>query len=410
MITFWLDFKLAFRNLARQRRRSAIAIGSVAFGITALILATGFISWIFEDFRDSTIRSHLGHLQIVRPGYHDAGKADPFAFMLPELMPPPLHATKTFPQIKVVAPRLSFSGLISHGDATLSFIGDGVDQNEETAFGTALQISSGDNLSSNDSAGIIVGEGLARNLGVKVGDRVVLLAKTASGGINAVEVSIRGLFTTVTKAYDDAALRMPLDTARRLLRTRGSHVWVVLLNDTAQTDTILAELRYKLQESSYQIVPWYSLADFYNKTVALYTKQMQGIKLIIALIILLSILNTMTTSVMERIGEIGTSMALGIKRVGIIRLFVSEAALIGVLGGGFGLLMGLLLAWVISSIGIPMPPPPGMGRGYTGEILVTTDIAVDALLLAVGTTLAASIYPAWRASKMQIVDALRHNR
>ncbi|HEV7929902.1 MAG TPA: ABC transporter permease, partial [Nitrosospira sp.] len=73
MITFWLDFKLAFRNLARQRRRSAIAIGSVAFGITALILATGFISWIFEDFRDSTIRSHLGHLQIVRPGYHDAG-------------------------------------------------------------------------------------------------------------------------------------------------------------------------------------------------------------------------------------------------------------------------------------------------------------------------------------------------
>jgi putative ABC transport system permease protein len=410
VITFWLDFKLAFRNLARQRRRSAIAIGSVAFGITALILATGFISWIFEDFRDSTIRSHLGHLQIVRPGYHDAGKADPFAFMLPEVMPPPLHVTKEFPQIKVLAPRLSFSGLISHGDATLSFIGEGVDQNEETAFGTALQISSGDNLSSNDSAGIIVGEGLARNLGVKVGDRVVLLAKTASGGINAVEVSIRGLFTTVTKAYDDAALRMPLDTARRLLRTRGSHVWVVLLNDTAQTDTVLAELRNKLQENSYQIVPWYSLADFYNKTVALYTKQMQGIKLIIALIILLSILNTMTTSVMERIGEIGTSMALGIKRVGIIRLFVSEAVLIGVLGGGFGLLMGLLLAWVISSIGIPMPPPPGMGRGYTGEILVTTDIAVDALLLAVGTTLAASIYPAWRASKMQIVDALRHNR
>jgi putative ABC transport system permease protein len=325
-------------------------------------------------------------------------------------MPPPLHVTKEFPQIKVLAPRLSFSGLISHGDATLSFIGEGVDQNEETAFGTALQISSGDNLSSNDSAGIIVGEGLARNLGVKVGDRVVLLAKTASGGINAVEVSIRGLFTTVPKAYDDAALRMPLDTARRLLRTRGSHVWVVLLNDTAQTDTVLAELRNKLQENSYQIVPWYSLADFYNKTVALYTKQMQGIKLIIALIILLSILNTMTTSVMERIGEIGTSMALGIKRVGIIRLFVSEAVLIGVLGGGFGLLMGSLLAWVISSIGIPMPPPPGMGRGYTGEILVTTDIAVDALLLAVGTTLAASIYPAWRASKMQIVDALRHNR
>jgi putative ABC transport system permease protein len=406
---YWLDFKLAFRNVVRQRRRSGIAVGAVTFGITALILANGFIEWIFLDFREGTIKSQLGHLQIVRPGYFDRGKADPYAFLLPDIVPE-LETPNELRQVKAIAPRLSFSGLISRGEVTISFMSDGVDPRQQKFFGDALQISKGRNLSADDPLGIIVGEGLARNLGVDVGDQVILLANTASRGTNAVEVTVRGLFSTVTKAYDDSALRMPIVTARQLLRTRGAHVWVVLLNDTVQTDNVLAKIRDKLEKDELEIVPWYALADFYNKTVALFTKQIHGIRLIIALIILLSILNTMTMSVMERIGEIGTSMALGVKRTGIMRLFVSEGILLGCLGGLLGLVLGWLLAYIISRIGIPMPPPPGMARGYIGQILVTRNIALESLALAVGTTLAASLYPAWRASRMEIVDALRHNR
>lgn len=409
MQSLWLDFSFAFRNVVRQRRRSAIAGGSVAFGITALILANGFIEWIFLDFRESTIKSQLGHLQIVRPGYHDAGKANPYAFLLPDAVPE-LETPNEPRQIKAVAPRLSFSGLISYGEATISFIGDGDDPQQQGVFGDALQISAGRNLSADDPLGIIVGEGLARNLGVNLGDRVVLLANTALRGTNAVEVTIRGIFSTVTKSYDDTALRMPIETVRQLLHTQGSHTWMVLLDDTAQTDIVLAKLRSKLQRNEFETVPWYALADFYNKTVTLFTKQIQGIRLIIALIILLSISNTMTMSVMERIGEIGTSMALGVRRTGIMRLFVSEGILIGCLGSLLGLIVGLLLAYIISRIGIPMPPPPGMARGYTGQILVTWNIVLASLALAIGTTLVASIYPAWKASRMQIVDALRHNR
>ncbi|MEP6878642.1 MAG: ABC transporter permease, partial [Nitrosospira sp.] len=207
MQSVWLVFSFAFRNIVRQRRRSAIAIAAVAFGITALILANGFIEWIFLDFRESTIKSQLGHLQIVRPGYHDAGKADPYAFLLPDAIPE-LETPNEPQQIKAVAPRLSFSGLISRGEATLSFIGDGDDPRQQAVFGDALQISAGRNLSGDDPLGIIVGEGLARNLGINVGDRVILLANTALRGTNAVEVTIRGLFSTVTKSYDDSALRM----------------------------------------------------------------------------------------------------------------------------------------------------------------------------------------------------------
>jgi putative ABC transport system permease protein len=406
---FLLDFRLAFRNVVRQKRRSSIAVGSVAFGIAALILANGFIAWIFVDFRETTIKSQLAHLQIVRPGYHDAGTADPFAFLLPASIPK-LPMANESQQIVIVAPRLSFAGLISHGESTLSFIGDAVGPQEQVAFGDSLHVSAGHNLSTDDPKAIIVGEGLARNLGVNVGDRVILLANTASGGINAVEVTVRGLFSTVTKSYDDSALRMPIDTARQLLRTEGSHVWAVLLNDTDQTDTVLQKLRRTLPVGEFEIVPWYKLADFYNKTVALYNKQIEGIRLIIALIILLSISNTMTINVMERIGEIGTSLALGVKRARIVRLFLSEGILLGCFGSLIGLTMGFLLANLISTIGIPMPPPPGMARGYTGQILVTWTLALESVMLALSTTLVASIYPAWKASRMSIVAALRHNR
>jgi putative ABC transport system permease protein len=187
-------------------------------------------------------------------------------------------------------------------------------------------------------------------------------------------------------------------------------VWVLLLNDTADTDGVLSSLRQRLPKDQFDVVPWYKLADLYNKTETLFTKQIQGIRLIIALIIMLSISNTMTMNVLERIREIGTCMALGARRSGILRQFLSEGILLGFIGGVVGVLAGIALATVISAIGIPMPPPPGMSHGYTGEILVTWDIAVKSLLLAVATTLVASVYPAWRASRNQIVDALRHNR
>src|ERR1700732_3656656 len=105
---------MALRNIVGQRRRSAMALAAVAFGIAALIVASGFIEWTLVAFREETIQSQLGHLQVVRPGYHDAGKADPYWFLLPEVVPQ-LAPPNELQQIKAVAPRLSFSGLISHG-------------------------------------------------------------------------------------------------------------------------------------------------------------------------------------------------------------------------------------------------------------------------------------------------------
>ncbi|KFB71294.1 MAG: Lipoprotein-releasing system transmembrane protein LolE [Candidatus Accumulibacter phosphatis] len=409
MHPYFVDAFLALRNVMRQKRRSLVAISAVCFGVVALMLAGGFIEWIFQAMREDTIHSHLGHAQIVRPGYLDSGMADPFAFLLPDA-PDERKAIETLPHVRSVAPRLSFSGLISHGDSTISFVADGVDPERETLLSRTLLISKGEGLSSGDPQGIIVGEGLAANLGVTVGDRVVLLANTASGGINAVDARVRGLFSTVTKAYDDSALRLPLPVAQQLLRVAGAHRWLVLLDDTAYTERLVGELRQRLAQRKLEVVPWTQLADFYNKTVDLFSKQVGVMKFIIAVIIVLSISNTLMMSVMERTSEIGTAMALGYDQKAILRLFVSEAALLGFFGGVLGVVVGVILALVISAIGIPMPPPPGMARGFTGEIHLTGRLIFDALTLAFGTTLVASVYPARKASQLEIVNALRRSR
>jgi putative ABC transport system permease protein len=401
--------QLAWRSVLRQRRRSAMGIIAVLFGIVALVLAAGFIEWIYRAMREETISSRLGHVQIARVGYAETGAADPFKFLLPEKSKD-LELIAGLPGVRTVAPRLAFSGLVSYGDATISYIAEGIDADKEEPLSRSLAMTAGDGLSAADPRGIIVGQGLARNLGVTVGDTLVLVANRQSGGLSAVEVKVRGLFSTIAKAYDDAALRVPLGIARQLLGVSGAHTWVVLLDDTRRTPETVARMRVELANSKLEVTPWYDMADFYNKTVILFSKQVGVLKLIIAVIIVLSISNTLMMSVLERTGEIGTRMALGYTSASIMRQFLSEGVLLGLLGGVLGILAALALAHVISAVGIPMPPPPGRARGFLGEILVTWPLVFDAIALAIATTLVASVYPAWKASRMVIVDALRHNR
>jgi putative ABC transport system permease protein len=406
--TLAVDLRLALRNILRQRRRSIIAVAAIGFGVIAMMLSVGYIEWIYWANRELATVNQLGHIQVAKPGYHEEGLADPYRYLMPAKSSA-MRTLEHLPETQTVAPRLTFNGLISHGESTLSFIGEGIDPDKDPSSRNLLVISG--KLPSNQyPKGIVLGAGLAANLGVKTGDTIVLLANTATGGINAIEGTVRGLVSTSMKAFDDNILRIPLVAAQELLRTQGAHLWVATLKSTELTDGVVERLKADPAFKDFQVVPWTQLADFYNKTVALFSRQMGVVKLIIAIIIVLSISNTMTMSVMERTVEIGTSMALGVRRRRILGLFLLEGGLLGAIGGMCGVVLGYLSAQAISAIGIPMPPAPGMSRGFIAGIIVTPAIVVEALLLAVSTTLIASIYPAWRASRLVIVDALRHNR
>ncbi len=408
-----LDVQLALRSVLRQGRRTMIAIIGVSFGVMVLIEASGFIEYLMRGLRESTIRGQLGHVQVVKPDYVKKGASDPFAYLISgkdEL----LKQIEAMPGVEAVAPRLQFTGLVSKDDVTISFLGQGVVPGREELIArseyTTINIADGKGLDESLPNEVIMGRGLATNLDARVGQTIVLLVNTPSGGINAVEVTIRGLFFSVAKAFDDSAIRVPLSLAHQLLKTDGAHQWIVVLKETDRTNAFLADLNRKFAGQGLEFVPWYDLAEFYNKTRELFSSQVGVVKLIIAIIIVLSISNTLSMSVLERTSEIGTCMALGMRRHRILRLYIFEGLMLGVVGGVIGVVAGLLLAALLSYVGIPMPPPPGSDKGFSAEILLTTPIVLGAFSLAVVTTLLSSVLPALKASRLEIVEALRHNR
>ena len=402
------DALVSWRNVIRHGRRTAIGALAVTFGTVALIVAAGFIEWIYLSMREGTIHAGLGHLQVVRSGYPEHGMADPFNYLLADDAPE-FKRLKQASHVRNVAQRLHFTGLVAFGENSLSFLGEGRDPDSEVGGVDALIIESGSPLSNTVANGMLIGQGLAANLGVKVGDKVVLLVNKRGGALDGTELTVRGVFSTQTKAYDDVALQIPFHVANAMLQAHGAHRWVVYLDRTANTAAAVRSAQALLSKD-FVVVPWYEAADFYNKTVRLFSRQVLVMKLIIALVVILSISNTMMLAVMERISEIGTMMALGVRRARVLSRFLVEGLFIGVIGGAAGVVLGYVLAAGISTVGIPMPPPPGMARSFVGEILVTPGLVFDAVLLALLTALIASAYPAWKASRMVIADALRHGR
>jgi len=402
---------LALRNLSRHRRRTALGIGAIGFGVVALVLAGGFAEWMQWAERESTIHSRLGHIQIVKKGYYENGVADPYQYLIPDAAVNTKRLSM-LPHVKTVTPRLAFSGLISKGETTVSFLGEGVAPETEAEVSKEVIVHDGEPLTSQQPKGIILGKGLAQSLGAATGDTVVLLTTTGSGSVSAVEAKVSGIFHTAVKAFDDVALRTPIPLARELAKAEGSHQLIVLLDATERTDEVLAYLRSLVpaEGSSLQIIPWIDLADFYKAVVELFKSQMNFVRMIIAVIIIMSISNTLVMSVMERTSEIGTLMAIGYRRRKVMQLFVSEGFMIGLAGGIAGVVFGYVLAEIISAVGIPMPPAPGMDHGFTAAIRMTGQLLLGGFLVAVISATLASLYPAWKASRLEIVDALRRAR
>ena len=158
------DLLLAFRNVIRQKRRAGFALAIIGGGVIAMLLAGGFIQWVLDTMRESTIYSQLGHIQVVRPDYYQKGIADPYRYLLPQGSEAEKQISST-PSVVTVTPRLSFSGLISFHDASLSFMGDGVDPAGERDFEKYFFIEKGERLEppkpdDPDAKHIIIGKGL----------------------------------------------------------------------------------------------------------------------------------------------------------------------------------------------------------------------------------------------------------
>ncbi|QSA95691.1 ABC transporter permease [Methylococcus sp. EFPC2] len=401
-------FRLAFRNIFRHAGRTLLTLTAIALGVAGIILTGGFVEDIFIQLREATIHSQLGHIQIYHSGYYEVGQRDPFKYLMesPGIL---LDRLKGTHDVNDVMTRLNFSGLANNRKADLPIIGEGIEANKENRLGTFLSIVEGRQLVDSDATGILLGKGVAKSLNLRPGNFLTLLVNTPEGALNSLEFEVVGIFQSFSKEFDDRAVRISLQAAQDLLATTGVHSVVVLLNDSVRTDAVLAEMKTYLPGMGYEAKAWYELADFYSKVVDLYKSQFGVLQLIILIMVLLSVANGVNMAIYERVGEIGTLMALGNRRSYVFRLIVSEYTLLGLIGAGLGVVVGIGAAWAISEIGIPMPPPPNSELGYSAYIRIVPEVIVIAALVGFAATSAAAVIPAIRASRLPVVDALRNN-
>jgi len=398
--------QLAWRNVFRQKTRSAATLAAISIGVAGLILVAGFVQDIFVQLGEAIIHSQTGHIQITKAGYREGRTRQPEAYLIerPEELQ---KAVAARPEVERVLPRLNFSGALNNGKRDLGIIGEGIEPDGEAAMGTYLRFMEGRALTDRDQDGIVVGQGVAKSLGLKVGDRVTLVMTLAQGAVNTLDFELIGVFQSFSKEFDARAVRIPLEAARTLMDTPGAHLLVVNLHQTAQTDATLAALRQQLAPEHFDVDGWKTLSDFYEKTVDLYGRQFGVLRLIILLMVLLSVTNSINMTLFERTREFGTLLAVGNRPGTVLRLILLENLLLGLIGAGLGMLLGCGAALLISAVGIPMPPPPNANLGYTAIIRLTvSEVAMAGGIGFIATCLAA-ILPARRASRLNVVDALR---
>jgi putative ABC transport system permease protein len=400
-------FALAFRNVFRNKARTALTLVVIASGVAGLILTGGFVDDALIQLRESTIHSQLGHIQVFRKGFYESGSRNPNKYLIdhPEEV---LAKARALPDLEEGMARLAFSAVINNGRTDFSVIGEGIEAEKERKLGSLLQFTAGRNLADGDTEGIVIGEGVAAAMKLGVGDHATLLLHTVEGALNNGEFTVVGIFRSFSKDFDARAVRVNLPAAKELMAMPSVNGVVLLLKHTESTEAFAAALAASLDPNVYEVKTWRDLADFYEKTASLYQRQFLVLEIIILVAVLLSVINAVNMSVYERTAEFGTLMALGTHGRDVSLLVMKENLLLALFGSGVGLVVGVVLAAIISSIGIPMPPPPNSSVGYIGAIHLTASKAATAFVIGLVSTVLAAYLPARRVAGIPVVEALRH--
>jgi putative ABC transport system permease protein len=402
--------RIAFKNIFRNKRRTLITFSVIIFGSSALLVAGGFIRYMFDGLANMTIRGGLGHLQLVHPDQLHREEQKPLQYGLVEEDKIAWIVSGVDGVVGSTA-RVDFMGLLSNGDKSVIFIGTGVEPEKERALGYETELLSGVSLT---SAGgkyqVMLATGLARSLKSKVGDSLTLMSTTTEGALNAIDVEVVGIFSTGITEYDERALRVPLWVSQKLLDTEKVSKLVIGLARTSDTDRLHDHLASRLSASGYplEIRRWYEMATFYQSVVRMFGAIFRILGTIIFVLVVLSSSNTMLMAVFERVREIGTLMAFGTTRLKILSIFVLEGTITGILGGLIGSAAGLFVIKVMNRAQLVLPTPPGNSRPFLIVIPLVPGVFIGVFLLMIATMIIASLLPAVRASRLKIVDALNH--
>ncbi len=406
--------RLAARNLVRNRRRSLLAGATVIVGVAAILFCKAYVDGLERLILDFVIDAREGAMQVQRTGYGASRDLAPLSLDLPATGELAARIAAA-PGVSAAAPRLRFVGLLSNGAATTGLAGLGVDPAAEAAVcprgpGARGGPVDGPGLTAADADEVVIGQGLADSLHLRVGSSVTLMAQTRGGSLDTADVVVAGVYHFPDPIEDKHLAVIPLAVAQRLVHMEGRATTFAVATrarGTAAIDAAATALRAALVgvEPAVELHPWHELSPYLRDVMSMEGELMGVIVIVVFMLVVAGIVNTVLMSVLERTREIGTLMALGLRRRGVLRLFVSESLLLAVAAALVGVAAGAALVALLGKDGLAFDLP-GAGIVRVFPRFAPRYIAW-ALLAAIGGGVLGGLVPARRAARLRPVEALR---
>ena len=407
-------FKIAVRNLFRYKRRTLLTASLITIGVVFVLgymaVAGSFKTMMVSQITDSS----LGHIQVHRRGYMAAVESLPLTMNLKERPIKILeNVLKSQPEVESYSPRLRFGGMFSTFVETTSIRLNGIfpDREFKTVPLLPSRIIKGEkHLNRGD---IFVPELLAKGMHVKPGDTVVIVTTNKDGSVNGMRFKVSGILESAQgPGGRDGYINF--DDAMQLLRMPDQEVSEVAIRmkDFSQEPAFTTKLTRLLEKernakgmSIFTVEPWEKLTPFYNIARMIDVMSI-FIRVMLIAVVLVSIMNVMIMAVFERVREIGTIAAIGTSPGKILSMFVMEGFSLGAMGVIVGDAIGIAIVFVLNLVGITF----NFGR-QTGLILKPTIAPLDVLIVSgivILIAVLASLQPAFKASRMEPIQALRH--
>jgi ABC-type lipoprotein release transport system permease subunit len=405
MFRLW---KLAIRDLGRNKRRSGLTLVAVALGLGLLVVTSGLMEGSVWGTIENNIRVQSGHVQVREESYDE----DKVSLKWEDLLDDPqglVAQAQDLPEVQAATPVLWASGILATGDESVGVRVFGINPLAEMSTPFREGLVAGAFLAPDDRSGVLIGRRLAESLGVSAGDDLRLLVNTSDEQPDEAIFTIRGLYDTGTPAYDEVTLFLPLSKAQTFTRAgeRASAI-VILLHDKENANMVASALR----APGLNVLTWHDLNQMILQAVEMSMGIMNLMYLVVLAVVAVVIANTLLMSVFERTREMGILAALGMKGRQVLAMFVLEAGTLAMIGVVLGLLLGSLGVYYLATEGWHLGEMASVATAEMayGETIYGRFAPAEMVQLSIASlviTLLASLYPAWFAARMEPIDALR---
>lgn len=408
--------RLAALGLVRRLGFTAILFLTIQVCVLSLLAMGGYFQHSFWGLSESTIRSQTGHFQIMKNGYEAHARKDPWGWKLrdPKAIRDQFQADSFLnAKVEVVAPELSFTGILSNGNVCRTFLGRAVDpvaDRKLSAFGE--QVTQGERFRDGEGATALTGLGLAQAMDAKPRSGLTLLTTTPRGNMASTDLEVKGITESFSRDYDEVALKIPLGTAWDMLGDTLCDKVLVLLHDSRDLDTVLSRTRSlaRTQGLDLEFRRWEELATYYQSVRSLYTgifRFFAGILLGFVFVFITSILEI---AILQRRQEISLLRAFGAPPAALVQRFMTESVLLGIVGTVLATVVALGVIGLFNLHGLEAAPPPGSSRGYVIRLRV---IEEPFLMLQVGefvltAVVLSSLLPCLRGCRRSLIESLRN--